>query len=135
LPVVPSSNMLVEDSLLDGISLPEGIIDILELVSARHLVVGVQRMRAPDRGWALLQGVRLTTDDVRSDVCLLHVLALSRVEASYALGRSGTAKDIRSLQGGLLELFVLASWRQHIWNTSRHLTYRTEISSIISVSI
>ena len=86
MPVVSSGCVLVEDSLLDSVSLSECVINISQFEAAWHLVVGVQRVSLPDGDWGLLKGVWLTADDVGGDVCLLHVFSLSSVEAANALG-------------------------------------------------
>lgn len=84
LSIVTSSNMLVEDLLLDSISLPESVVDVRQLMAAWHLVVWVKRMGLPDRHWSLFKSVGLATDDILSVVCLLHVFALAGVETPDA---------------------------------------------------
>jgi hypothetical protein len=91
LPVVSSGSVLVEDVLLHCISFSKSIIDIRHLIPSGHLVSWVQWVCLSKGHGSLLERVWLSTDDVRSDVCVHISSALSSVEAADTLGVGGTA--------------------------------------------
>ena len=102
--------MLGKHPLLNYVFLTKTVIDIFELFMSRELIFRVKWMCLSQCLWALLQGVRLRTNNIVVLVCYSVGSTLTSVEVSKAFGTNLASENITCLQGCVLESLVLPCW-------------------------